>query len=171
MSNKPKRSQKTHKVQHVQAQSKRTRYLAASGAGILLLGLLMLFVLSRNTVWSDFVPLVEGAPSLAVISEQVIDHGDRIVNTFVTSSFEVQNVGDKTLVILSPWVEVYEGCCPPQATISNQKLHPGETAIISMRYTMHPGMDGQHDLRIHVQSTDRVNSEIELTALSNWVSA
>jgi hypothetical protein len=124
----------------------------------------------KSTVPADFVPQVQGAPSIAVISEPVIEHGDLIVNRFVTSSFEIQNVGDETLVILTPWVQVHEGCCPPQAIISNQRLRPGETATVSMRYQMHPGMDGPHDLRIHVHSNDPDNPEIELTALSNWVS-
>lgn len=171
MSNKSKASQKTHEVQHVQAQSRHTRYLVASGAGILLFGLVLLFILSQNTVPSDFVPQVKGAPSIAVVSEEVIDHGDVVVNRFITSSFDVQNVGDETLVIVTPLVKVHEGCCPPQATINKQQLRPGEIATISMNYTMHPGMDGPHDLRIHVQSTDPANPEIELIALSNWVSA
>lgn len=168
MSNKIKR---THKIKHVQPQSKRPYYLGAIGTSVLLLCVVALFVLSQNTIPSDFVPQVEGAPSIAVLSEQVIDHGDVIVNQFITSSFEVQNVGDETLVIVTPLVEVHEGCCPPRATISKQQLRPGEIATISMNYTMHPGMDGQHDLRIHVKSTDPENSEIELTALSNWVRA
>jgi uncharacterized protein DUF1573 len=124
---------------------------------------------ANNTIPAGFVAQVEGSPSIAIISEPIIDHGDLIVNNFVTSSFEIQNVGDETLIILSPWVEVHEGCCPPQAVISNQRLRPGEIATVSMRYQMHPGMDGPHDLRIHVRSNDPNNPEIELIALSNWV--
>ena len=140
------------------------------GATTITVLLLAVFFWTRNTIPVDFVPQVEGAPSIAVVSAPVIEHGDLIVNRFVTSTFEIQNVGDETLVLLSPWVQVHEGCCPPQAEISKQQLRPGETATVSMRYTMHPGMDGHHDLRIHVRSNDPNNPEIQLTALSNWVS-
>jgi hypothetical protein len=140
------------------------------GATTIAVFLLSLFFWTRSTVPADFVPQVEGAPSVAIVSEPVIEHGDLVVNRFVTSTFEIQNVGDETLVLLSPWVEVHEGCCPPQAEISKQQLRPGEIATVSMRYTMHPGMDGQHDLRIHLRSNDPANPEIQLTALSNWVS-
>jgi hypothetical protein len=141
------------------------------GATTIAVFLLSLFFWTRSTVPADFVPQVEGAPSVAIVSEPVIEHGDLAVNRFITSTFEIQNVGDETLVLLSPWVEVHEGCCPPQAEISKQQLRPGETATVSMRYTMHPGMDGQHDLRIHLRSNDPNNPEIQLTALSNWVSS
>ena len=145
------------------------RFLIGTGIAVLVFLLANVFWFS-NTIPRDFVPQVEGAPGIAVVSEPVIQHGDLIVNAFVTSSFEIQNVGDETLVVLTPWVQVHEGCCPPQATISKQQLRPGEIATVSMRYTMHPGMDGEHDLRIHLRSNDPDNPEIELTALSNWVS-
>lgn len=122
----------------------------------------------KSTVPADFVPQVEGAPSIAVISEPVIDHGDLVVNIPVTSTFEIQNVGDETLFILGEPVRVHEGCCPPQAIISTKRLRPGEIATVSMTYTMHPGMDGPHDLRIHLLTNDPENPEFELTALSNW---
>lgn len=142
------------------------------GTGIAVLVFLLANVLwSRSTIPADFVPQVEGAPGIAVVSAPVIDHGDLVVNRSVTSSFEIQNVGDETLIVLTPWVEVHEGCCPPQAEIGNKQLRPGEITTVSMTYMMHPGMDGPHDLRIHLRSTDPNNPEIELTALSNWVSA
>ena len=170
MTSKLKNAKKTRRLQHVKPALSNVRFVAVIGAGLLIF-LIANILRGQSTVPADFVPQVEGAPSLAVISDQVIDHGDLIVNRYVTSSFEIQNVGDQTLVVLSPWVVVHEGCCPPQATISNQKLHPGEIATVSMRYMMHPGMDGPHDLRIHVRSNDPDNPEIQLTALSNWVSA
>jgi hypothetical protein len=144
-------------------------FLIITGVAVGIFLLISIFW-AGNTIPSDFVPQVEDAPGIAVVSEPVIEHGDLLVNGFITSSFEIQNVGDETLVVLTPWVQVHEGCCPPQAAISKQRLRPGEITIVSMRYTMHPGMDGQHDLRIHLLSNDPENPEIELTALSNWVS-
>ena len=161
---------KKNKFQHV--QSKKT-YLAkwqiVTAAALVFVTLISVAALwPKSTIPADFVPQVEGSPSIAVISDSVIDHGDLIVNNFVTSSFEIQNVGDKTLLILGDPVRVHEGCCPPQAVISSKRLLPGEIATVSMHYTMHPGMDGPHDLRIHLMSNDPNNPEIELTALSNW---
>lgn len=170
MTHKLKSAPKVRHLQHVKQASGNTKFLAIIGAGLLIF-LLANILWGQSTVPANFVPQVKGAPSIAVISDPVIDHGDLIVNRTVTSSFEIQNVGDKTLVVLSPWVVVHEGCCPPQANISNQKLHPGEIATVSMQYMMHPGMDGPHDLRIHLRSNDPENPEIQLTALSNWVSA
>lgn len=148
----------------------RGRFLISTGIVVIVFLLANIFW-SRSTVPADFVPQIEGSPSIAIISEPTLEHGDLIVNRFITSTFEIQNVGDETLLILGdPFVQVHEGCCPPQAIISTNRLRPGEIATVSMRYTMHPGMDGEHDLRIHVFSNDPDNPEIELTALSNWVS-
>ncbi len=169
MTHKLKNAPKVRHLQHVKPAASNARFLAAIGAGLLIF-LVANILRGQSTVPADFVSQVKGTPRIAVISDQVIDHGDLIVNRTVASSFEIQNVGDQTLVVLSPWVVVHEGCCPPQATISNQKLHPGEIATVSMQYMMHPGMDGPHDLRIHVRSNDPENPEIQLTALSNWVS-
>lgn len=164
---------KKQTLNHVQKKDNpgniQRRFLIITGVAVGIFLLINVFW-AGNTIPADFVPQVDGAPSIAVVSEPVIEHGDLVVNGFITSSFEIQNVGDETLVVLTPWVQVHEGCCPPQATISNQRLRPGEITTVSMRYTMHPGMDGQHDLRIHLLSNDPNNPEIELTALSNWVS-
>lgn len=164
---------KKQTLKHVQKENNpgniQRKFLIITGVTIGIFLLINVFW-SRSTVPADFVPQVEGSPSIAVVSEPVVEHGDLLVNGFITSSFEIQNVGNETLVVLTPWVQVHEGCCPPQAIISNRRLRPGEITTVSMRYTMHPGMDGQHDLRIHLLSNDPENPEIELTALSNWVS-
>jgi hypothetical protein len=46
---------------------------------------------------------------------------------------------------------------------------PGDESIVTLRYTMHPGMEGPHEFRIHVLTNDPAQPEIELTARSNWV--
>ena len=165
---------KKQTLNHVQKKDNpeniQRRFLIITGVAVGIFLLINVFW-AGNTLPADFVPQVEGAPSIDVVSEPIIEHGNLIVNNFVTSTFEIQNIGDKTLLILGdPWVQVHEGCCPPQAVISTDRLRPGEIATVSMRYQMHPGMDGPHDLRIHVLSNDPDNPEIELTALSNWVS-
>jgi hypothetical protein len=37
-----------------------------------------------------------------------------------------------------------------------------------MEYTMHPGMGGPHEFRVHVRTNDPVEPEKLLVAKSNW---
>jgi hypothetical protein len=54
-------------------------------------------------------------------------------------------------------------------TIGAMVLKPGEQTMLSMSFTMHVGMEGLHDFRVHVQSTDPAQSDKELVVLSNWI--
>jgi hypothetical protein len=118
-----------------------------------------------------FAPQIVGAPSLAVIGSDLIDHGDVAVSTFVESTFQVQNVGDKPLFIIGdPFIEVVEGCCPPRASADAKSLEPGEITTIRTRFTMGPGMGGPHDFRLHVRTNDPAQPNRVLRILSNWTS-
>lgn len=126
-------------------------------------------VIYEVAVKEDFVPQVTGAPSIQV-ADAVIDHGDVEINSFIESKYEIRNVGDKELRIVNqPFVEVIEGCCPPDVEISDRFLSPGETATISMNYMMHDGMGGPHELQIRLVTNDPQNQEVILTAFSNWI--
>ena len=48
-------------------------------------------------------------------------------------------------------------------------LKPGESTTLSMQLTMHEGMDGMHDFRVHLKSNDPQQPDRTLTVLSNWV--
>jgi hypothetical protein len=48
-------------------------------------------------------------------------------------------------------------------------LKPGESTTISMQFTMHEGMDGMHDFRVHLPSNDPEQADRTVTVLSNWV--
>jgi hypothetical protein len=51
-----------------------------------------------------------GTPNI-VVAEEMVDHGDVVVNTPVRSSFTITNTGDGPLQILNvPQVELLEGC-------------------------------------------------------------
>ncbi|HYO88722.1 MAG TPA: hypothetical protein VER79_08735 [Candidatus Limnocylindrales bacterium] len=39
---------------------------------------------------------------------------------------------------------------------------------MSLRYTMHEGMGGPHEFRVHVITNDPRQPEIVLTSRSNW---
>ena len=54
-------------------------------------------------------------------------------------------------------------------TIGSMVLNPGEQTTMSMSFTMHQGMEGLHDFRVHMPSNDPAWDEKELVVLSNWV--
>lgn len=149
-----------------QPKSKFERYYWIGGVA-LIVGLIIVLTLQFTN--QDFVPKVEGAPSIEV-KQSVIDHGTIEVNRQITSAFEVRNVGDEYLYFTDqPYVEVIEGCCPPQVQVSKESLKPGETGVVQMTYTMHEGMDGPHEFRVHVSTNDPAQPETLLTVYSNWV--
>ncbi|MDX1994553.1 MAG: hypothetical protein SF029_19380 [bacterium] len=40
---------------------------------------------------------------------------------------------------------------------------------MSLNFTMHSGMGGEHEFRVHLQTNDPSNPQQVLTVLSNWV--
>jgi hypothetical protein len=131
--------------------------------------LAVLFVVTRLTSANAYTPLFAGGPR-AQISQTAFDYGDVKNNTQVKTTFTIQNVGDKQLYFpTEPVVQVVEGCCPPLAQIDRSELDPGETANVSLSFSMHEGMDGPHDFRVKVRTNDVVEPEQEVVVLSNWV--
>ena len=82
-------------------------FLVAAG-GLLLIILACLCVRSKTGPWSPVE--VKGSPSLKV-DKNKIDLGDVKLGQTVQVSFQLTNVGDKTLRLAGqPYVEVVEGC-------------------------------------------------------------
>lgn len=48
-------------------------------------------------------------------------------------------------------------------------ITPGRTATINLQFTMHEGMDGQHDFRMQLKTNDPANPTTELGVRSNWI--
>ena len=48
-------------------------------------------------------------------------------------------------------------------------LQPGEQTQMSMSFSMHAGMEGPHDFRVHIPSNDPSQPDRTLVVLSNWV--
>jgi len=137
------------------------------GASVLLVG--VIFTLMQASRREPYTPEVTGGPS-AAIDQLYFDYGDVVNNSWVETIFHVTNVGDQDLIILGePLVEVVEGCCPPQTTLSQKVLAPGEEATVNMRFSMHDGMDGQHEFRVNVLTTDPENPEQQVVVRSNWI--
>ncbi len=137
------------------------------GGGLLVL--LIAFFVVRANLQPPYVPEVSGKPS-AVIDQKFFDYGTVPNMSRVETTFRVKNVGDQQLQIIGePIVEAVKGCCPPKTTLSQKFLNPGDVAIVSMNFSMHKGMDGEHEFRVHVRTTDPDNPEQEVVVLSNWV--
>ena len=95
-----------------------------------------IFLLTQLNQRAPFVPEITGRPAVEV-SQERFDYGDVRNNTPVHTSFQVRNVGDETLLIFGePHIEVVEGCCPPRARITSQRLAPGEVATVSFSFSM-----------------------------------
>ncbi|MDH5371512.1 MAG: hypothetical protein OEX97_01065 [Acidimicrobiia bacterium] len=47
-------------------------------------------------------------------------------------------------------------------------LNPGESTTVAVSFTMHAGMDGPHDFRLHLPTNDPAEPDREIVILSNW---
>jgi hypothetical protein len=158
----------TRRSNHKQQDALKQQRQIATGLLIVIL-LAVGFLTYEFALKKDFEPEVTGAPA-ARVANTVVDHGHMRVGEFVTTEFEVTNVGDELLIFYGqPFAEVIEGCCPPTVEMDKRELRPGETAKVTMRYTMHEGMDGPHEFRIELNTNDPASPEIVLSAFSDWV--
>ena len=68
----------------------------------------------------------------------------------VRPEWHLRNTGDEAVVIGEPRPEVRAGCCPGPIALSTRTIPPGGEATLAFELSMHPGMDGWHDIAIHV---------------------
>lgn len=110
-----------------------------------------------------------GIPSIAV-DQQNIDFGYVKLGEYRSIRIQVTNTGDGLLRFKeTPYIEVLEGCCPPELTVGSMTLKPGESTYIqSPNFMMHEGMDGKHDFGIHLLTNDPDNPDLVLHVLSDW---
>lgn len=137
--------------------------------GGLVAALVAVLVVTRMSSSNAYTPQFVGG-ARAQLSQKSFDYGDVKNNTRVNTTFTVQNVGDRQLYFpQEPIVQAVEGCCPPTTAIDKSELNPGETANVSLSFSMHEGMDGPHDFRVKVLTNDVEEPEQEVVILSNWV--
>lgn len=108
-SNKKKTTNKTGKEGSTSGKLNIPLILVGGGILLIVLAAGYIFATSRSPEAGSTVE-VSGAPALKVDKEQ-IDFGDVKVDTPVSASFEISNVGDQPLRFSKlPVVEVVEGC-------------------------------------------------------------
>ncbi len=81
------------------------------------------------------------------------------LNVAVRPSWVLRNTGAEPVTIGEPQPEVREGCCPGPFTVTTRTIEPGGEATLDFELSMHPGMDGWHDLAVHVPLASSTGTE------------
>ena len=68
----------------------------------------------------------------------------------VRPTWTLVNTSNDTLSLGEPTPEVREGCCPGPLVLGASTLAPGAATTLEFELAMHPGMDGWHDIAVHV---------------------
>ena len=146
------------------------RYIAwiYIAAGILGLVLLVWVVTSFRSTPAQ--PIVSVGTAVVSVDSKLIDWGNLKDFTNKTISIKVTNNGTCMLNFTDkPYIQVLEGCCPPDLTVGKMSLRPGEsTRVTSAVFYMHPGMDGKHNYAVHIQTNDTTQPDLVVNVLSNW---
>lgn len=68
----------------------------------------------------------------------------------VRPTWTLHNTGTEAVFVGEPHPEVRQGCCPGTFSIDTTTIQPGDTATLGFELSMHVGMDGWHDIAVHV---------------------
>jgi hypothetical protein len=68
----------------------------------------------------------------------------------VRPTWTLSNTSSEAVTLGEPTAEVKKGCCPGPLTLASRTLAPGESTTLTFELSMHPGMDGWHDIAVHV---------------------
>jgi len=111
-----------------------------------------------------------GGTAAITIDQQNIDMGYIKLGEYRTIKIKVTNTGDGILRFKeAPYLEVVEGCCPPEISVGAMTLNPGQSTYVQTpEFMMHQGMDGKHDFAIHLKTNDPGNPDYLVHVLSDW---
>ncbi len=93
------------------------------------------------------------------------------LNVAVRPNWQLENTGAQEFTVGEPHVQINEGCCPGALTYTGPTtLQPGQSTELTFELSMHPGMDGAHDMTIHVpvQYADGSNSVLDLAVTGDF---
>lgn len=68
----------------------------------------------------------------------------------VRPTWTLRNTTGAPVTLGEPKSEVRKGCCPGPLTLDQRTLAAGESTRLTFELSMHKGMDGPHDLGVHV---------------------
>ena len=81
------------------------------------------------------------------------DLGRVPLNVAVRPTWTLRNTGTAPVTLGEPRAEVRTGCCPGPLALGATSLAPGASTTLTFELSRHPGMDGPHDLGVHVPVT------------------
>ncbi|MBI4932743.1 MAG: hypothetical protein HY828_02620 [Actinobacteria bacterium] len=93
------------------------------------------------------------------------------LNVAVRPNWRLQNTGTHAITLGTPHVQINEGCCPGALTYTGPTiLQPDQTTELTFELSMHPGMDGAHDMTLHVpvQYADGTASVLDLAVTGDF---
>jgi hypothetical protein len=77
----------------------------------------------------------------------------------VRPSWTLVNTSALPVSLGEPHPEVRAGCCPGPFTFGTRELAPGESTTLTFELAMHAGMDGWHDIAVHVPVVSEAGTE------------
>lgn len=78
------------------------------------------------------------------------DMGRVPLDVAVRPRWTLRNTGSSVVTLGEPKAEVRTGCCPGPLDLPDRSLAPGQSTTLTFELSMHRGMDGPHDLAVHV---------------------
>jgi hypothetical protein len=78
------------------------------------------------------------------------DLGTVPLEVAVLPHWTLVNTSGHPVELGEPTPEVLDGCCPGPFTFGTRTLEPGASTTLTFELAMHPGMDGWHDIAVHV---------------------
>lgn len=93
------------------------------------------------------------------------------LNVAVRPDWRIENTGAQAFTLGEPHVQVNQGCCPGALTYNGATtLQPDQSTELTFELSMHPGMDGAHDMTIHVpmQYADGTSAILDLDVTGDF---
>jgi hypothetical protein len=93
------------------------------------------------------------------------------LNVAVRPNWTFTNTGNDTITLGDPHVQINQGCCPGALTYQGTStLTPGAATALTFELSMHPGMDGPHDMTLHVPVThaDGTTDTLDVTVTGDF---
>jgi len=145
-----------------QKQKKSFPWMLLVFGGVLVIAAIFLFANKRDEISG-------GTPQMTVDQEK-IDFGYVQLGEYRSFKVKVTNTGDGILRFKEkPYIQILQGCCPPELNIGSMSLNPGESTYVQTPdFMMHEGMDGPHDFAVHLITNDPENSDFVVHVLSDW---